>query len=85
MLPDFTLQVNYLSHFILTAKLLPVMKRSGEDCRIFNMSSKIHPSANFDLQTINYDGRPEDYPIIDYYARSKLYQVIFSFSFGFHM
>ena len=49
------------------------------------MSSKIHPSANFDLQTINYDGRPEDYPIIDYYARSKLYQVIFSFSIGFHI
>lgn len=69
------LQVNYLSHFILTAKLLPVMRRSGEDCRIINMSSSGHTMCNFDSKSINYEGSPDKYPHLEYYSRSKLYQL----------
>ena len=67
--------MNYLSHFLLTAKLLPIMKRSGEDCRILNMSSAAHSAGIVDLETINYDGPPDKYPKVQYYGRSKLYQV----------
>ena len=69
------LQVNYLGHFLLTAKLLPVMKRSSSDCRILNMSSSVHSMGKFDMNTINYDGPPDKYGHVDYYGRSKLYQV----------
>lgn len=73
---EICLQVNYLSHFLLTAKLLPIMKQSGNDCRILNMSSSVHGMAKFDMNTINYDGPPDKYAHMDYYARSKLYQIM---------
>ncbi|KAK3581720.1 hypothetical protein CHS0354_023407 [Potamilus streckersoni] len=70
------LQVNYLSHFLLTAHLLPVMKLSGKDCRIVNVSSGAHSFSKFDLDTINYSGDPQKFGRMDYYGRSKLYQVM---------
>lgn len=77
---EICLQVNYLSHFILTAKLLPVMRRSGEDCRIINMSSLGHKLCNYDVKTLHYEGRPADYPQFEYYNRSKLYQIFQMYS-----
>lgn len=77
---EICLQVNYLSHFLLTAKLLPVMKRSGEDCRIINMSSRGHAMCNFDIKTINYEGSHDNYPSFEYYGRSKLYQIMQMYS-----
>lgn len=70
------LQVNYLSHFIMIGKLLPVMKKSGPDCRILLMSSDAYKAASFDLNTMNYSGSPGDYGLWDYYGRSKLYQIM---------
>lgn len=69
------LQVNYLSHFIITAKLLPLMRSSGDDCRLLLMSSDAHRACSFDLNTMNYQGNPNSFGRLDYYGRSKLYQV----------
>ena len=71
-----TLQVNYLSHFILIAKLIHIVRRSGPDCRIMLMSSTAHQFANFDLKTINYNGSKSSFSKMDYYGRSKLYQIM---------
>ena len=73
------LQVNYLGHFIITAKLLPIMRQSGDDCRILHMSSDAHRTCTFDLNTMNYEGNPRRFGRLDYYGRSKLYQVIETF------
>ncbi|CAG2247466.1 WWOX [Mytilus edulis] len=38
---DLTYQVNYLSHFLIVAHLLPTMKVSGNDCRIILVSGQV--------------------------------------------
>lgn len=81
---ELCLQVNYLGHFLLIAKLLPVMKQSGEDCRILMMSSFMHSSCRFDIKTLNYEGPPEKYPESEYYSRSKLYQIMQMYSMVRH-
>ena len=73
------LQVNYLGHFIIIAKLFPIMRHSGDDCRILLMSSDAHRSCSFDLNTMNYEGNPSRFGRLDYYGRSKLYQVDFNY------
>ncbi|KAL3882937.1 hypothetical protein ACJMK2_029239 [Sinanodonta woodiana] len=73
---EIMLQVNYLSHFIIIAHLLPIMRKSGEDCRIVLVSSDAHRACNFDLNTMNYSGDPEKFGRLDYYGRSKLYQIM---------
>lgn len=73
---EMTLQVNYLSQFLIMAKLLPIIKRSGPDCRILLMSSRAHESGTFDLETMNYTGPPGEFKCWDYYGRSKLYQIM---------
>ena len=70
------LQVNYLGHFVLIAKLLHVMKQSGPDCRILLMASAAHKAGTFDLDTMNYDGNPGSFSSFNYYGRSKLYQIM---------
>lgn len=70
------LQVNYLSHVVVVAKLLPIMKNSGDDCRILLMSSNSHKWCTFDLSTMNYSGPVDGYSSINYYGRSKLYQIM---------
>ena len=77
---ELCLQVNYLSHYIMIAKLLPLMKRSGDDCRLLMMSSFVHEWSGFDIKTINYEGDPEKYPEDEYYRRSKLYQIMQMFA-----
>ena len=69
--------MNYLGHFIIIVKLLPIMRHSGDDCRILLMSSDAHRSCSFDLNTMNYEGNPTRFGRLDYYGRSKLYQVHF--------
>ncbi|XP_053382240.1 retinol dehydrogenase 14-like [Mercenaria mercenaria] len=73
---EIMLQVNYLSHCIILAKFLPIMKKSGPDCRIVLTSSKAHENGTFDVATMNYTGTVERFPEFDYYGRSKLYQVM---------
>lgn len=74
------LQVNYLGHFMLIAKLLLAMQRSGPDCRIILLSSIGHMKASFNLPTMMYAGAPSDYPSFDYYCNSKLYQIMQTFA-----
>lgn len=74
------LQVNYLSHFLIVAKLLPVMLTSGEDCRILLMSSEGHKTCGFDINSINYEGPANKFGRLDYYGRSKLYQIMQMFA-----
>lgn len=74
------LQVNYLSHFLIVAKLLPVMEKSGPDCRILLMSSDAHRACQFDLDTMNYEGSASTFGRLDYYGRSKLYQIMQMYS-----
>ena len=71
-----TLQVNYLSHFIMIAKLIHIVRRSGPDCRILLMSSAAHMFGTFDLSTMNYKGPESSFSSFGYYARSKLYQIM---------
>lgn len=73
---EMMLQVNYLSHFVMIAKLLPIMLHSGQDCRIILMASRAHKRSRFDIQTMNYTGSASSFPGLDYYGRSKLYQIM---------
>ncbi|XP_045180829.2 WW domain-containing oxidoreductase-like [Mercenaria mercenaria] len=77
---EIMLQVNYLSHFIIIAKLLSIMRRSGPDCRIVLTSSGFHKGGTFDLTTMNYTGNARSFPDLNYYGRSKLYQVMQAFA-----
>ncbi|XP_045182577.2 retinol dehydrogenase 14-like [Mercenaria mercenaria] len=77
---EIMLQVNYLSHFIIIAKLLSIMRRSGSDCRIVLTSSSAHKGGTFDLATMNYTGTAGNFPGLNYYGRSKLYQIMQAFA-----
>lgn len=65
--------VNYLSHFLLTQKLLPLLLKSGS-ARIVNVASIGQSPLNFN--DIHLEKR---YDSFDAYAKSKLAQIIFSF------
>lgn len=73
---EVCLQVNYLSHFLLIGKLLPVMKESGDDVRIILVSSDLHKWTKYDISQMNYNGDPAKYSMLTCYGRSKLYQVM---------
>ena len=65
--------MNYLSQFLIAAKLIPVMKTSGEDCRIVLISSVAHESGDFNLDTIQ--ATKTTFDEWKYYCNSKLFQV----------
>ncbi|XP_050420618.1 retinol dehydrogenase 12-like [Adelges cooleyi] len=70
---------NYLSHFLLTELLLPVLKSTGvqgDNARIVNVTSCAHEaSPPIDFDTINNE---EGYITNAAYAKSKLAQLIFT-------
>uniref|UniRef100_A0A915JYP4 Retinol dehydrogenase 13 n=1 Tax=Romanomermis culicivorax TaxID=13658 RepID=A0A915JYP4_ROMCU len=71
---ELTWQTNYLSHFLLTELLLPLLKESGDESRIVNVSSRAHFGAGqINLETVD---RREGYETRDAYSRSKLAQVM---------
>jgi|GEM_PF-159537 len=74
---EFHFQVNYLSHFLLTRELLPLIRASGSDARparIVNVASTAQRPIDFDdvmMEEGYSDGRG--------YAQSKLAQILHAF------
>jgi NAD(P)-dependent dehydrogenase (short-subunit alcohol dehydrogenase family) len=70
---ELTFAVNYLSHFLLTLELLPLL-RSREGARIVNVASAGQAPLDFDDPMLErgYDG-------FRAYAQSKLAQISFTF------
>ncbi|XP_063956598.1 retinol dehydrogenase 12-like [Lytechinus pictus] len=70
-------QVNYLSHFLLTLHLLPVLKSSGPNTRIVLVSSLAYSFARWnedDMQCLNTANKTT------VYSNTKLYQIMQMFS-----
>lgn len=70
-----TFAVNHLSHFLLTYKLLDLLKKNGP-ARIINVSSGMHKRASLDLNDVEMKNRP--YKGLTAYANSKLCNVLFT-------
>lgn len=70
---ELIFQVNYLSHYLLTDLLLPLIRESAP-ARIINVASGAQRPLNFDdvMLTENYSGRAA-------YAQSKLAQILHTF------
>lgn len=72
---ELTLQVNYLSHFLLTNLLLDMLKASAP-ARVVNVSSGVHERGRIDFEdlqmTRKYSGQKA-------YASSKLALVLFTY------
>jgi NAD(P)-dependent dehydrogenase (short-subunit alcohol dehydrogenase family) len=72
---ELTLQVNYLSHFLLTNLLLDMLKASAPS-RVVNVSSGVHERGHIDFEdlqmTRKYSGQKA-------YASSKLALVLFTY------
>lgn len=74
---EIMFQVNYLAHFLLVTKLLPIMLDSGEDCRIVLVSSEAHLTSSFDLEKAQGKHHTkENFKRLQYYGNSKLYQIM---------
>lgn len=70
--------VNYLSHFLLTSLLLPLLKEAGtekEAARIVNVSSCAHVVGTINFNDINYK---KCFITSAAYAQSKLAQIMFA-------
>jgi NAD(P)-dependent dehydrogenase (short-subunit alcohol dehydrogenase family) len=70
---ELTFAVNYLSHFLLTAELLPLL-RTSEPARIVNVASIGQAPVDLDdpMAEAGYEG-------FRAYAQSKLAQIMFTF------
>ncbi len=73
---ELTFQVNYLAGFLLTQRLLPLLKRSAPS-RIVNVASAGQAPIAFDdiMLERRWDGRQA-------YCRSKLAQIMMTFDHG---
>lgn len=72
--------VNYLSHFLLTSLLLPLIKTGGnpDDCsRIINITSCAHYISDIDFASINNSSK-DTFLTQRVYGQSKLAQTIFT-------
>ncbi|XP_072045714.1 retinol dehydrogenase 14-like [Amphiura filiformis] len=70
---ELQFQVNYLSHFLMTLHLLPLLRESDPNSRIINLTSIVHTSGTFDLK--NMQGELS-YDRIKFYGNSKVYQIM---------
>ncbi|MDT8427198.1 MAG: SDR family NAD(P)-dependent oxidoreductase [Pseudomonadales bacterium] len=70
---EMIFQVNYLSHYLLTDLLLPLLKRSAP-ARIVNVASGAQRPINFE-EVFN----PTDFDASAAYAHSKLAQILHTF------
>lgn len=69
---ELTFAVNYLSHFLLTRELLPLLEK-GAPARIINVSSIGQSPVNFDDVMLN-----SSYNRMGAYTQSKLAQIMFT-------
>ncbi|MCF6242755.1 MAG: SDR family oxidoreductase [Bacteroidales bacterium] len=69
-----TFMVNYLSAFVLTLKLLSLIKK-GEDSKIINVSSMVHASS-IDFENLNGE---KFYSGDSAYSLSKLCNILFTY------
>lgn len=68
-------KVNYLSHFLLTLELLPLLETTAErtgDCRVVFVASRRHAQGVFNPRNINGE---ISYSRYSHYNHSKLYNV----------
>ncbi len=72
---ETTFQVNYLSPFLLTNLLLPLLKRSAPS-RIVNVSSAAHYRGHIDLGDLQLE---RGYRVMRAYSQSKLATVLFTY------
>jgi len=72
---DVLYQTNYLSHFLLTLLLLPLLRRARG--RVVNISSVVHRSASLDDFEITCKVRQ---PYVSLYGLSKLAQIVSSYA-----
>jgi NAD(P)-dependent dehydrogenase (short-subunit alcohol dehydrogenase family) len=70
---ELTFAVNYLSHFLLTSLLLPLLKDSAP-ARVVNVASAAQSPIDFDDPM-----RKRGYEAMRAYSQSKLAQVMFTF------
>jgi len=81
---DYTFAVNYLSHFLLTEKLIPLLEKSTYRPRIVQVSSSYHwQVGTSDLEPASNNGHPmasrndtDSYLRWKAYANSKLAQIL---------
>ena len=70
-----TVQVNYMGHYLLTRKLLPLM---GEGSRIVNMVSCTYAIGKLDFPDFFYRGRKGAFWRISVYSNTKLALMLFT-------
>ena len=76
---ELTLAVNYLSHFLLTSLLLPLLRQSAP-ARIVNVSSAGQGPLDFSNLMLE-----RGYDAMRAYTQSKLAQIIFTFELAEHL
>lgn len=69
------LGVNYLSHFVLTKALFPLLNRT-ENSRIVSLSSIAHKNAKINFKDINWE---TNYSRMKAYGQSKLACLLFAY------
>lgn len=70
---EMQLGVNYLSHFALTAALLPLLRQAR--ARVVQLSSIAHRNGRIRLDDMNYEAGYRSWPI---YEQSKLAMLMFA-------
>lgn len=71
---EMTLAVNHIAHFLLTARLLPLLKNSS-DPRVLTVSSIAHLNGQIDFDNMNAERHFDAYSA---YAASKLANTLFA-------
>jgi len=69
------LGINHLGHFVLTSRLLPLLKKSDE-ARVVNQSSGLHEKGSINFDDLMME---ENYDKWDAYANSKLANILFTY------
>ncbi|XP_078329026.1 WW domain-containing oxidoreductase-like [Crassostrea virginica] len=72
---DLTYQVNYLGHFLIVAHLIPILMKSGKDCRIVFVCSEAHQKAKYDVMLAE-QGKSIPYDAESIYNNTKLFQIM---------